>query len=1389
MYTVLQQQQQQQQQLSSIERKPPYSYGPLPRTKSEDVKYPPSKLDNQKHNGSNGLVRFEPLLPQGNTRVGTGSSEAIPSLNSTQHLLPDFTPTATRQSDTIIGGPAWSNGTIDSRLSRRRPAGDEPKTLHHKRQIKVRKYSPHSYEDDAPVSNPFLRPLRNPGFIRPTYVLPTPEDYPEAPRFLFEERSLSAEFWQHIGLWDRLYVSYPGGVGMSPVKQICVVEVVGEEHLRHVARGEGLTKRDAREAALLHLQSKLHLSGALRSLLDPASLSMATQRYYMHNVYNDAARFGLIPRLEIQDGMTCLGLTQTKRVVTVTIIVEELGIRASAQGPVLSLAESAAAYEFQRLFEQRKKYAKPPPLYRSVSMASAKKFFQTYKTVRKDDWIEVHRRSNVPMVPGSQAKDLELNSAVVMINNQAVGQEVFFASPVKADNAAYLTAALSLVKKDPHLISLFGGPSAQAFEKSTQPRDPSPVSLILDLHPDSIQLMREASDAFREARDSQGVEQARGTVEMEWAPPARPRARLIERHVQARNMILKERQAELDTGAAFTVSIRAKTELPVRQHATQILEMVNNNLYSIVVGATGSGKTTQVPQLLLEQAIVSGEGARCNIVCTQPRRIAAKSVARRVAQERNENLQNTVGYQVRFDSKPPMPGGSINYCTTGTLLAQLESAADEILDGLTHIVLDEVHERDMSIDFLMVVLKKTLAARQQAGKSVPRIVLMSATVDIDSFAQYFPSVSASGQALLCPSISVPGQLFPIEEHFLDDILKDLRVSHAAQFEYLMRLDKPTTAFLEVEESFMQNPAPNVLNWDQQIMDRSDAQKILGHDEMVANMERETALIPINLIGATIAHIVKKSPQGAILVFLPGMDEIFKVEKLLLTHLIFGVDFKQAHRFKIIKLHSDLPDGQIEVFEPTPPECRKIILATNIAETSITIPEIQFVVDSGKMREKQYSQIHRISRLMNVWESKSNRKQRAGRAGRVQSGHYFGLFSKARSESFAASALPELLRTDLQSLCLSVKVHSKHASIRDFLADAIEPPTSVAVDASIRSLQALQALSEGEELTPLGHVLARLPVHPALGKMIVLGIIFKCLDPMLIMGAAQDERPFFYSPLERREEADKAHAEFYEDTNSDQIAIINGYRELRQLRNEQGPFSAETWARQRFFHMGAFMAIDRSTEQIESVLVDAGLIPRIYRYEREYSELGPAKLNENAGDVAIVKALAVAGLYPNLAVHAGGTLKTVSEPKTIIHPTSANASKRKYADAIKRNSVLAYADMLRSADGGSLLLKETTVVTPLTALLFGGRLDMKPGGVIQMDKWLSYHIRGDPSVAAHLLRFRESLDTLLSDAFSNLSKQDTKSFMDDPARDRFADALTRLLADDLRRQRALRAQAT
>ncbi|KAI4156225.1 MAG: hypothetical protein LQ340_000448 [Diploschistes diacapsis] len=1150
------------------------------------------------------------------------------------------------------------------------------------------------------------------------------------------------------------------------------------------AIGEGLNRKSAEKAAYLHLLCKLNEQNLLNRIWPVDEKvkkdTMNEEKDAKLDVYIYAAKYGLVPKFSVKS-ISILRRGHGK-VVEVTINLPEQGISVVGRSRSERMAEVAASMKFKSAAE---KYLSESEKLSSwdennvLNVGNAKSFFL---------WYKQEFPASKHTVEHSQSSRSQ-QQAQFYLQGEKIGEPVTMGSKKLAEEVATLVAAIHVTKDSPELRARFFDVFRRSNNQILQPLPPSDM-------PVSSQTLTKMRATLAEARRS-GLGDQYDDLEVNEdrqgaARTNHRRLSLMEIDLRSKQLLGYYKRYLADPDLADLRQTRA--EYPMNLYIKEVIDIVQNNLYSIVIGATGSGKTTQVPQILLNEAIQRGEGGKCNIVCTQPRRIAAKSVAQRVADERAENLTNSVGYHVRRDAKLPRLGGSITYCTTGILSQQLQHSPDEIFDSISHLIIDEVHERDIIIDFLLTTLKNAVAERVEQGKSVPRIVLMSATIDSDMFADYFRIKHPTQGFIDCPTLSVPGRTFPVKERHLGEIMESIQREHGAKALSTMNLDKDTRDYLEAETTFARrNPiqthsggAPDEQEQDDIVIDwRSERGRALQKRD-TAYSETEEALVPHSLIATTIAHILKTTQDGAILVFLPGLDNILKVANTIKDHKPLGINFSDESRYRAFMLHSSIPDAQKDVFNPMPPGCRKIILATNIAETSITIPDVQYVVDVCKLREKQYDQLRRITKLACIWASKSNVKQRAGRAGRVQDGHYYALYSKERFESLRAVGLPELLRSDLQEVCLDIRAQGYKVPVKRFLAGAIEPPSTEAVDSALQNLITLDCLTADETITPLGRLLASLPIHPSLGKMVTLGVIFKCLDPLLIVGAVFNERNLFLNPIARddKKAANDSKIAYARGTNSDHIASLNAFKEMRFVDQRDGFAALSELSRRRYLHVGAYRSIQGTAEAIASVLEENQIIHATASHRRADLQIGDPSLNVNSDKVGLIKALILAGAFPNIGAHSRNILyRTLRENNALVHPASVNFQPRTRDRSAQNVSpeipLVSYSTLAKSNDGKSTYMRDTTQVSPLMACLFGGHLGLAPNSVrvLKMDDWLPFYIQSwDRRAASSIIEFRQGLEQMQSEAFATLYKR--ALLVNNPVREAFAQGLVAILDMDL-----------
>ncbi|KAG7961525.1 hypothetical protein I3843_09G021600 [Carya illinoinensis] len=729
-------------------------------------------------------------------------------------------------------------------------------------------------------------------------------------------------------------------------------------------------------------------------------------------------------------------------------------------------------------------------------------------------------------------------------------------------------------------------------------------------------------------------------------------------------------------------------ELKQRQENMKVL---------VVSGETGCGKTTQLPQFILEDEIFCLRGADCSIMCTQPRRISAISVAARIASERGESLGETVGYQIRLEAKRSAQTRLL-FCTTGVLLRQL--VQDPELTGVSHLLVDEIHERGMNEDFLLIILNDLLPRRPDL-----RLILMSATINADLFSKYF------GNA---PIIHILELTFPVAEFFLEDVLEKTRYNIKSEFDNVegnsrrrRQQDSKKDPLMELFED---------VNIDSYYKNFSTSTR--------KSLEAWSgSQLDLGLVEATIEYICRHEGDGAILVFLMGWDDISKLLDKVKGNSFLG----DPSKFLVLPLHGSMPTlNQREIFDRPPPNKRKIVLATNIAESSITIDDVVHVIDCGKAKETSYDALNKLACLLPSWISKASAHQRRGRAGRVQPGICYRLYPKMIHDAMVQYQLPEILRTPLQELCLHIK-SLQLGTVGSFLAKALQPPDTLAVQNAIELLKTIGAVDDMEELTPLGCHLCTLPLDPNIGKMLLMGSIFQCLNPALTIAAALAHRDPFILPINRKEEADAAKRYFAGDSCSDHIALLKAFEGWKDAKRK-GKERAFCWA--NFLSPVTLQMMEDMRMQFLDLLSDIGFVDK---------SRGPNAYNQYSHDLEMVCAILCAGLYPNVVQCQIRGKRTAFYTKEVgkvdIHPASVNAGVHQFP-----LPYMVYSEKVKTT---SIYVRDSTNISDYALLLFGGNLiPSKTGeGIEMLGGYL--HFSASKSVLELIRKLRGELDKLLN----------------------------------------------
>ncbi|KAF4629948.1 hypothetical protein G7Y89_g8191 [Cudoniella acicularis] len=540
---------------------------------------------------------------------------------------------------------------------------------------------------------------------------------------------------------------------------------------------------------------------------------------------------------------------------------------------------------------------------------------------------------------------------------------------------------------------------------------------------------------------------------------------------------------EQSFGRRTDMTIKQQREsLPVFRFRSELIKAVHANQLLIVVGDTGSGKTTQLTQYLAEAGFAN-DGM---IGCTQPRRVAAMSVAKRVAEEVGCQLGQEVGYTIRFEDCTS-PATKIKYMTDGML--QREILMDPDLKRYSVIMLDEAHERTIATDVLFALLKKTLKRRPDL-----KVIVTSATLDADKFSGYFNE---------CPIFSIPGRTFPVE---------------------VMYSREPESDYLDA------------------------------------------ALV-------TVMQIHLTEPPGDILLFLTGQEEIDTSCEILFERMkALGPSVPELI---ILPVYSALPsEMQSKIFDPAPPGSRKVVIATNIAETSITIDHVYYVIDPGFVKQNAYDPKLGMDSLIVTPISQAQAKQRAGRAGRTGPGKCFRLYTEAAFQSeMLPTSIPDIQRQNLSNTILMLKA----MGINDLLHfDFMDPPPTNTMLTALEELYTLSALDDEGLLTRLGRKMADFPMDPSLAKVLIASVDLGCSDELLSIVAMLSMPTVFYRPKEKQTQADQKKAKFH-DPHGDHLTLLNVYNGWKQNK------FANPWCFENFIQARAMRRAKDVRDQLVKIM--------------------------------------------------------------------------------------------------------------------------------------------------------------------------------------------------------------
>ncbi|OCF30569.1 pre-mRNA-splicing factor ATP-dependent RNA helicase DHX15/PRP43 [Kwoniella heveanensis BCC8398] len=553
--------------------------------------------------------------------------------------------------------------------------------------------------------------------------------------------------------------------------------------------------------------------------------------------------------------------------------------------------------------------------------------------------------------------------------------------------------------------------------------------------------------------------------------------------------------------ASYKKILEQRKGLPVYQKMQEFLTVFSENQITVMEGQTGSGKTTQIPQFVCYSDLPMLRGKM--VACTQPRRVAAMSVAKRVADEMDVQLGKQVGYSIRFEDMTEQGTTFLKYMTDGMLLR--EAMNDPLLERYSTVILDEAHERTLATDILMGLLKDIAKRRPDL-----KIIVMSATLDVEKFQKYFGDGQPSG---IAPVVKVSGRTFPVETFFTQ----------------------------EPENDYV-----------------------------------EAAI-------RTVLFIHQAEDEGDVLLFLTGEEEIEDACRKIRAEGDELAAKGMAGPLLVVPLYSSLPPHQQQrIFDPAPPARqgdgmpgRKVVVSTNIAETSLTIDGIVYVVDPGFCKQKVYNPRIRVESLLVSPISKASAMQRAGRAGRTRPGKCFRLYTERDFvKELEEQTHPEILRSNLANTVLElIKLGIKDLVHFDYM-DAPAPET---IMRALELLNYLAALDDDGNLTPLGGIMAEFPLDPQLAKMLIVSPEFGCSNEMLSLTAMLSVPNVFMRPASQRKEADLAKAQFTHP-DGDHLTMLNVYHAYKSNEHD-----AKNWCWQNYLNQRSLAQADNVRTQLKRAM--------------------------------------------------------------------------------------------------------------------------------------------------------------------------------------------------------------
>lgn len=846
---------------------------------------------------------------------------------------------------------------------------------------------------------------------------------------------------------------------------------------------------------------------------------------------------------------------------------------------------------------------------------------------------------------------------------------------------------------------------------------------------------------------------------------------------------------------------------------TDMERMINAIFHSdvvIILSPTGFGRTIQVPQMILDNALVDGSAMGINIVCSHPNSSSVVSLASSVASNRSGKQGGSIGYDLYEESNFSRGWGSITYCSTATLLKRFLEDSEHFLSSSSHVIIDDIHEHHKDTELVLTLLRRSIRERKSAGLDFPKLVLLGAASEASRLARYLRDRGGGESALEVRELKLGGPTFGVQHHYLLDVLSELSsmTSHPAASMVL------STDYEDRIQNYIQDEINFASLW-------TGESKSGCSNPPVFRYLLDSGVV--GLVVLTIAHLVATKAPGDILVFLPLSSAIDEVANLLGQMKSTRIDFEDSRRFKIVKAHSQ-PQGLVS--ELIPSGCVRIILTAGPVEPSVMLPNITYVVDSGKVEtpfvDRTILKAHTgrldlapnleytgLTRGLNTtWISQARMRERSALASHVEGGHYYALYTPQRQAAFPHVDTPGIQTSDLVQESLLLSSAPVPYDPKDIFCQMLDPPKVGVIEDAFRQLLCLDAFTHENKITSLGRVLTMFSLHPAMAKALLLSAVFGCLEPVMILACINPSNVLLgRSELLGKETPLRGLLPY---ASSDPAMDIECFRRYHTYYTRQDYDSLQKVEREWGVEHSTFAKILERGQNIFTTLQRIGIVPVWTTWTKDDSvfALIPHHVNFNQNNQALVTAICLNTIHPNIAMwdtrkrgQQGEWIDTSShrneiDPLSITRhtaklednshitppsmiagpnvasrfdlphtPSAANhepVSTDKMSLTRQRGTMLSYHGkrIMGHSENSRLLahLEQVSMLTPLLAILFHPTATLDPKGYIALNGKLHVNLKIESKThermerQAHqvLMEFRQTIERFCRHLFSQLN---------------------------------------